>query len=231
MKRTTWLRKNHKWLALVSGLQVFVWAISGLYMVSVNIDIIHGDHLVKTTQVEAIGKEPLTPISEQVISRIESIKSIQLTRFFGTAFYRINSLNGISIVDAKTGHLALTLPRERIKEITKQIYAGDASILSIELLSDYPSELRSKDQPIWRVTFDDIVSSTLYFHYQTGQLVSKRTDLWRTFDFLWKLHIIEYFGFDGYVGWIFRLLSILSLAMAILGSFLLYYRLKSVAQQ
>ena len=40
-------RKIHKWIALIVGVQLFLWALSGFYMVVVNIDIIHGDMLVK----------------------------------------------------------------------------------------------------------------------------------------------------------------------------------------
>jgi uncharacterized iron-regulated membrane protein len=231
MKRVSRLRKLHKWLALVTGLQIFIWALSGLYMVSVNIDIIHGDHLVKTTNQDSIEAHVILPISEQLIDSQVTVKSVAVNSYFGKSFYRIDSQEGTAIVDVQTGHIAQTLTLERIREITAQIYTGDASILSIELLPQYPNEVRHKNQPIWRVVFDDLAESTLYFHYQTGQLVSKRTDLWRIFDFLWKLHIVEYFGLEGYFGLLFRMLALLSLSMAIFGSFLLYYRLKPGVSQ
>lgn len=41
-------RTLHKWLGLLIGLQVVIWTLSGAYMVAVHIDIIHGDHLVRT---------------------------------------------------------------------------------------------------------------------------------------------------------------------------------------
>jgi len=236
MKRVSWLRKNHKWLALITGLQVFIWSVSGLYMVSVDLDIIHGDHLVKILPNEVIDPQTLSPISEQVLNNMEPLQSVTLSSHFGKAFYRIafesaDNKSGESIVDGQTGQIAPTLSNKRIKEITDQIYAGDASISSIKLLNEYPKELRPIKQPVWRVAFDDLANSTLYFHYQTGRLISKRSDLWRIFDFLWTLHIIEYLGFEGYTGLLFRILSILSLTMAILGSFLLYYRLKPETQQ
>jgi hypothetical protein len=37
----------HKWLGLIIGLQILIWLGSGLYMVVVDIDFIHGDPLVK----------------------------------------------------------------------------------------------------------------------------------------------------------------------------------------
>lgn len=47
MKASFLSRKWHKWLFLVIGVQMCLWAISGFYMVTVSIDYIHGDHLVR----------------------------------------------------------------------------------------------------------------------------------------------------------------------------------------
>ena len=59
LKRAVIARNLHKWLGLFVGLQVLIWLASGLYMVVVDIDFIHGDSLVKNTQ-QAI-KVPASP--------------------------------------------------------------------------------------------------------------------------------------------------------------------------
>ena len=43
-------RNLHKWLGLIVGIQIFIWLATGLYMVVVDIDFIHGDPLVKNMQ-------------------------------------------------------------------------------------------------------------------------------------------------------------------------------------
>ncbi|MDP9422061.1 MAG: hypothetical protein M3Q19_04365, partial [Pseudomonadota bacterium] len=48
-------RKTHKWLGLFIGIQVVIWSLSGLYMTAVHIDIIHGDHLVRTPKPQPIA--------------------------------------------------------------------------------------------------------------------------------------------------------------------------------
>src|SRR5262245_21641921 len=50
------VRSWHKWLGLVLGLQLLIWSVSGFYMVALNIDFIHGDHLVRA------GSRPLAPL-------------------------------------------------------------------------------------------------------------------------------------------------------------------------
>jgi uncharacterized iron-regulated membrane protein len=233
MKRIAWFRKNHKWLALIAGFQILIWSVSGLYMSFVNLDIIHGDHLVdesKLTQTKLIDANVLVPISPALLREL-SPTSVTFTNHFGRPFYQMDYDKESVIVDGLTGDKAQDIPKNQIRHIADQIYAGNAAISQIELLATYPSELWGKKEPIWRVSYHDLLDSTLYFHFQTGQLVSKRTDLWRTFDFLWQLHIIEYLGFEGYQGLLFRILSLVSLVMALFGFILLFYRLKPEQKQ
>jgi uncharacterized iron-regulated membrane protein len=41
------VRQWHKWLSLIIGAQVMLWLATGVYMVVINLDFIHGDHLVQ----------------------------------------------------------------------------------------------------------------------------------------------------------------------------------------
>ena len=47
MKPSLLSRSLHKWLALFVGLQLLVWAVTGFYMVAIDLDFIHGDSLVR----------------------------------------------------------------------------------------------------------------------------------------------------------------------------------------
>ncbi len=50
LKRAVIARTLHKWLGLFVGLQILIWLATGLYMVVLDIDFIHGDPLVRNTQ-------------------------------------------------------------------------------------------------------------------------------------------------------------------------------------
>jgi len=230
MKRIFWLRKTHKWLALLAGIQVLIWSISGLYMTVVDIDIIHGDHLVKPQKAEIVDSTKIVAIKPSIISELAPLQSIRLKSYFDHPVYEIRSEKGLVIVDALTGTRKERLSKESIEKQADQIYAGQASIASINLLNEYPGELGGRKQSIWQVEYDDWLLSTLYFDPNSGRLVSKRTDLWRAFDFLWLLHIMEYKGVGGMTGIFFRIFSITSLLMALFGSWLLFYRLKGEHQ-
>ena len=52
-KLSRWL---HKWLSIVIGVQALIWAISGFYMVAVDIDFIHGDSLVRNNRLALLSE-------------------------------------------------------------------------------------------------------------------------------------------------------------------------------
>ena len=49
MNRLT-LRKVHRWLGLIAGIQLLAWTVSGLYFTLIPIEEIHGDHLLTNTR-------------------------------------------------------------------------------------------------------------------------------------------------------------------------------------
>ena len=46
--------------------------------------------------------------------------------------------------------------------------------------------------PLWRVEFAHWNRPTFYLSPVTGELLSRRHELWRVFDFVWMLHIMDY---------------------------------------
>ena len=46
--------------------------------------------------------------------------------------------------------------------------------------------------PAWRIDFEDGASRALYVAADTGAVTARRSTLWRTFDFLWALHIMDF---------------------------------------
>ncbi len=125
----------------------------------------------------------------------------------------------VSIVDGKK------LPELTAAEISTQArahYSGNASIENIQLLEQAPSEISARHAPVWQVDFNDTAHTTFYYSEATNTLVSKRHDYWRIFDFLWRLHIMDYWqGEDIHTPWL-TAVSISSSLMALLGLFLIY---------
>jgi len=214
-------RKTHKWLGLFLGLQVVIWSLSGLYMTIVHIDTIHGDHLVREKRPAIVDAAVLAdPIS---VAATHSSQSIRLGSMRGQPVYVVKSEAGEQAVDARTGR-AVAAPSEReIRAIAAAAYTGKESIASARLITDIPGEIRGRKPPLWRVEFDHWNKPTLYFSPVTGELLSRRHELWRVFDFVWMLHIMDYDERENVNNTLLRVFTWAAVLMALSGAWLLLY--------
>jgi hypothetical protein len=64
MKPSLLSRSLHKWLALFVGLQLLVWAVTGFFMVAVDLDFIHGDSLVRNLRTPVANAKAALPVAE-----------------------------------------------------------------------------------------------------------------------------------------------------------------------
>ena len=214
-------RKYHKWIALVIGVQAVIWCVSGLYMTSIHIDIIHGDHLVKSTRIDNLPNK----VDQELFAAFDN---------HGVQFEKLSFVNEqpvLQIVDQDktikvnllTGKAAPQITEQDIRYLASRTYAGDAQLVKVELLASYPAEIGGRNQPVWKVSYDDLLSSTLYFNAQSAQLIRARSDLWRWFDFLWMLHIMDYESRENVNNNLLRVASTLGLILCLGGVGLLFY--------
>ncbi|MEP0202037.1 MAG: PepSY domain-containing protein [Halioglobus sp.] len=187
------MRRLHKWLALIVGVQLLLWAASGFYMVVVDIDIIHGDHLVRTSdssdpiQLEQLASLPV------VANAYPDLQTLEFRSLLNQSFYQLTTSQETFLVDVVTGERLPPLTEAQLRALAQTYYARDAAIASmVYLQSDFPDEVRFLSTPVWRANFDDWHGTSLYIDAVTGDLVTRRHTLWRVFDFMWMLHIMDY---------------------------------------
>ncbi|MGH8085843.1 MAG: PepSY domain-containing protein [Lysobacter sp.] len=222
MKPAFWARRAHKWIGLVIGVQALLWTLSGVYMTVISIDIIHGDHLAHAGAKPLSASGPLID-SDALTQRYAGLTSFQLKRFMGDEVYELRQGDTITLVDAHSGARLSPLNEGTARRLAQSLYTGDASILKAELVTEAPQEVRSAPVPMWRVEFADSSESTLYLSPQTGELIAKRHDLWRWFDFLWMFHIMDYEERADVNNTLLRVAASLGLIFALSGVWLLFY--------
>src|SRR5688572_15035001 len=123
------LRTWHKWLALVLGLQVAIWCLSGLYMVSFDIDYIRGLPLVREQAATVPSTVRLTPFNA-IAGRYESVTAATLRAMPDSQqpVYELSTGAGWILVDAASGAQLSPLPQARIESLARLHYAGDGQI-------------------------------------------------------------------------------------------------------
>ena len=214
-------RKTHKWLGLFIGLQVVIWSLSGLYMTAVHIDIIHGDHLVRQTPPRAADagsmRDPLT------LAAANGAESVRLAWVRNQPAYVLRGENGDTVVDARNGRPVAPPTEAEIRSIAKSTYTGSEPIASAAIITEIPGEIRGRKPPLWRVEFDHWNKPTLYFSPATGELLTRRHELWRIFDFVWMFHIMDFDERENVNNTLLRVFTWGALLMASSGIWLLFY--------
>lgn len=215
-------RRTHKWLALFIGVQAVIWTLSGLYMTSVHIDIIHGDHFIRVP-----GPSPIDPAAlvdpVAAAAAVPEARSVRLHRLLDRPTYIVAGAGGARLVDALTGARLPPPTEAQIRQLAEHWFTGSEQIVSARLITDIPGEIRGREPPVWRVDFDGWNKPTLYFSPQTGELLTRRHELWRIFDFLWMMHIMDYQTRDNMNNPLLRTFTWGAVLMAVSGAWLLFY--------
>jgi uncharacterized iron-regulated membrane protein len=224
------LRKLHRWLGLLMAVQIIAWMASGLYFSIFPIQEIRGEHLTRPAQSpgrEQLGKAVSPTVVMRSIdahfgsdwtlhsARLVSIDDEVYWRVAGEAgtgpFTRLVGPDGSGVVPQLGSELAGRKAQAWLKEPTQ--------IAAVEWLEPRSagSEFRGRDTAAWKVSFNEPESLNLYLHPWTGEILARRTDRWRIFDFFWMLHIMDFDTRDNFSHPLLQVAAALGLIVALSG--------------
>ena len=237
MNKQLFIRKSHRYLGLIIGIQFFAWTVSGLYFSWNDIDDVHGDHMRKNPHfisANASIVSPAIPIKQLCSrSRVDSIQSVQLISFLGKPLYQISYFSGdaaeihhhanYALADANTGALRGPLTEEESVQLARDYVPSSSKVKEVRLLesSGLHHEYRERPLPAYAISFED-PDCTVYISTERGNYQTIRHDQWRTFDFLWMFHTMDYESRDDFNNWLLKSFSILGL-ITVLSGFILFY--------
>ena len=208
---------------LFVGVQFVIWSVSGAYMVIFDIDYIHGDSLVENHQTK-INQDNIDYPLAKLIQAYPDAERLEMGVFLGKTVYSFKQGEQDFLIDAHTGLLLSPLDQTTAVKAAKHYYTGDGEVAEVELITqDPPFELSRRVLPAWRVNFDDFGSPSIYVSAETGKLVTKRHEFWRTFDLMFSLHVMDYEDEDP-SNWLLFWFLLFSLTASILGLILTYFR-------
>ena len=203
------------------AVQAAIWSLSGLYMTAVHIDIIHGDHFIKKAELQPSPASDL--LSPLAAARVADGSSARLSSFLGSPVYVVGAEEGDRLVDARSGKPLPPPSQDQIRKAADFWFSGPEKLVSLSLISEIPGEIRGREPPLWRADFSGWNQPTLYFSPSTGELVSRRHELWRIFDFVWMLHIMDYDERENVNNWLLRGATWLMVVTVLSGAWLLFF--------
>ena len=223
----SWWFSIHKWVGLIVGLQVLAWTVSGLYMTWFPIAEVRSERNIRETKPRDLHAAVGLISAERAIAAVQApISRMELVDVAGRWMWRIDSEGKPHVlIDAEAGRVLSPLDEKAARNIATADYAGKGKITSATLITkDVPIEYR-RPLPVWRIVFDDDAETHLYVEPLTGKVAARRSNLWRTYDFLWSLHIMDYSERENFNHWPIVLMSLLGLTLTITGLGLLVIRL------
>ncbi len=237
-----YIRKSHRWLGVILGIQFLLWTIGGLYFSWGNMDEIHGDFQKKSAPLLSSDIFLVSPTAVldtiKKVHRIDSVVSIQLIEILGKPFYQVRCISAIHnetnhehdiqamdhLANAETGQLRGPLTREEATEVAKRRFNGEPKVKSIEYLTstDGHHEYRESPLPAYAILFEHPSKTTVYVASELGTVQKFRNSKWRIFDFLWMMHTMDYESRDHIGNWLLRAFSIFGL-VTVLSGFALFF--------
>ena len=244
-----YIRKSHRYLGVILGVQFLFWTLGGLYFSWNNIDEVHGDHLRKEKRHFPATMAMVSPqaVLEKLNAKakVDSVLSVQLIEIAGVPAYQVRYFSGemdhsnhepgthmpaqpsnlkVQLANAETGEFIAALPEDVAVTVARNQMADPIKVEKVEYLTEVGShhEYREKPLPAWAVTFSQPDNCTVYVSTELGTFQAIRHNQWRVFDFFWMLHTMDYEGRDNFGNILLRAFSIFGL-FTVLSGFVLYY--------
>lgn len=232
-KRTKlYIRKSHRWLGLIIGVQFLLWTLGGFYFAWNDIRKVRGDTERAIPSIFSAGIELISPsIPIGVLCshhNLDSIRSVQLIDILGNPHYQIVAMQHAKtlnfLADAITGDPRPALTKEESIRIAQSHFKGNPEFMDAIYLTETNThhEYRGSPLPAWAITFDHPTNTTVYVSTELGTVQKFRNDRWRIFDFLWMLHTMDYKSRDNFGNILLKAFSGLGI-ITIASGFLLFF--------
>jgi hypothetical protein len=216
----------HKWLGLIVAIQLVVWTATGLYMASFHLADVRGEHLVHPP-----GHTAPVDLSNVKLTSADALATVVEDRPFqvilrplaGQPVYEIRAEIGVYLVSAETGSVLSPVSEGLAREIAAAAWASEGGLQSIERLEEAPRE-SGFSGPAWAAKFAGEGNPTLYISASNGQVSAPRTDLWRTYDFFYGLHLMDYVNHENANNLWNIALALFALSTVLFGIVLLVHR-------
>ena len=218
----------HIWLGWLVGVPVLMWTVTGLVMVIKPIEEVRGNHLRKDVVELALPKD--TNISVELPSESTApVRSVTTQVERGETVTRITYMDGTSERYRTNGKKMSPLSEIEARLIVEEgVVGGDRVVSTARFDADnVPFDFR-RPISVWQVVLED--GTHVYVGTETGAIEAVRTKWWRTFDFVWGLHIMDLETREDTSHPILIFFALISVLGALLGCILMFRRRKARPQ-
>ena len=185
--------KIHKWLALLLVVPFLFWFVSGLFFALAPIERVRSEHVIAKPVPTPIAMETaVSGLARVAASGVASGEKIEIRTMIGRPVALVSPTRGRPLLyDLATGRQLSPIPAWLATAIAEQDHKGARRAIGVVRVTRNSTEYRGPT-PAWRVQFEDGANRAIYVAADTGAVTARRSTLWRVFDFLWSLHILDF---------------------------------------
>jgi len=235
MKPRKFTYTAHRYLALVIALQLLAWSIGGFIFSVLDINAVRGHtdaHMITNAPLDQSSFNALPGPIQSAINNLNNpdIATITLTdRGLGPHWEIRNTKNKLLLRLDQLGTPTTLITPQDAEFIALRDFTHEATIASTTLLDEssdsIPTEYREGLLPAYQVKIDHPKNPHIYVDATLGRITARRNDNWRTFDFFWMLHTMDYKNRDNFNTPLLTIASTLAILTAITGIALWIWRL------
>jgi len=194
-----WVRKIHKWVSVVVGIQFLLWLLSGIYFNLMDHTKASGrTYFSQNVQITNIDKNRLLE-PKDVLTKFKPSISIGPIYLLAEPYYLLTHKKGLyqhfendySLVDAYSGVL-IEIDEPFATKLAKQSYNGPSEVRSITLLQPPLEDIPKQKNTTWQVNFVNDINTSVYIEAGSGRLVGHSDDNKRFADIFFMLHFMDY---------------------------------------
>ena len=189
---TKWASWIHKWLALLMAIQILFWFASGLFFAIAPIETVRSEHQIANSEPVALDLGASSEQVQQIASNVSGQASnLEIRMLMDRPVVVATMLDGRQqTYNLATGELISPIGEDAARSIAESHLVGGQSAIDARWVEEESTEYRGA-LPAWRIDFEQ-ANRAVYVTADTGEVTARRSTLWRTFDFLWSLHIMDF---------------------------------------
>ena len=166
------LRKLHKWLGLIIGLQLVLWAASGVMFAWLDRDDVAAANRVRTVEPAVLSPtivktEPATWLGDYAPQDLYDLRAVSLADRW---VWRVELRDRVELRAIEDG-ARVKLDEDWLRRLALGRYAGDGRLVAATLQTQ-PDIASRASGPVWQAQFDDPQRTTLYFAADDGHFIA-----------------------------------------------------------
>jgi uncharacterized iron-regulated membrane protein len=215
----------HKWIALIVGVQVLFWVVGGLVMTAIPIERVRSEQHIAAFQPDLVPLDSVISAKDAAAAAgLQPVEATLKSTLRGPV-WTLKSVDGHShVLDARTGRRMAPLKPSEARLLAGIAYQGQGRPVAVQFFQTPPQEAGAKG-PVWRVEFNDAERTAFYLSPDTGEVVTRRSNVWRFYDLFWRIHILDFTTGENFNHPLIVAAAAATLLMTVTGLVLLWIRL------